>query len=94
LTNIQQRTLEAILDDISYSCGTSFEDIEFPDGLESVGIRDHNYGDPVEKLHYSAEYDVICYYCVSNDVISEVPPDVYPLCRNRISKEHIKKRSK
>ena len=42
LTNMQQRTLEAILDDVSYSCGASFEDIEFSDGLESVCIRDHN----------------------------------------------------
>ena len=56
---MQRRTLKAILDDVSYSCGASFEDIEFPDGLESVCIRDHNCGDPVERLYYSAEYDAI-----------------------------------
>ena len=38
LTHMQRRTLKAILDDVSYSCGASFEDIEFPDGLESVCI--------------------------------------------------------
>ena len=94
LTNMQRKTLEAILDDVSYSCGASFEDIEFLDGLESVCIRDHNCGDPVERLYYSAEYDAVCYYCASKNVTSEVPPDVYPLCRNCISKEHVKKRSK
>ena len=95
LTNLQRRTLEAILDDVSYSCGASFEDIEFPDGLESVCIRDHNCGDPVERLYYSAEYDAICYYCASENISSEVPTDVYPLCSNcSNSKEHVKKRSK
>ena len=84
---MQRRTLKAILDDVSYSCGASFEDIEFFDGLESVCIRDHNNyycDDPVERLHYSAEYDAICYCCASENVSSEAPTDVYPLCSNCI----------
>ena len=36
---MQRRTLKAILDDVSYSCGASFEDIEFFDGLESVVLE-------------------------------------------------------
>ena len=36
----------------------------------------------------------LCYYCASDNVTSEVPPDVYPLCGHCISKEHVKKRSK
>ena len=89
LTKVQGRTLEAILSDVLYSCGASFEDIEFPDGLESVCIREHNCGDPIEKLYYSA--DPICYYCGSEDII-EVSEDIYPLCRNCISKVHVNKR--
>ena len=65
--------------------------IEFPYGLESVCICDHNCGDPVWKLYYSAGYDPICYYCVSHNVNSDIPQDVYPLCGNCTSKEHVKK---
>ena len=75
----------------THACGASFEDIEFPDELESVCIRDHSCGDPVEKLYYSAGYNPICYYCASEEVC-EVPQDVYPLCSDCISKAHVKKR--
>ena len=91
LTNVQRRTLEAILNDVSCSCGASFEDIEFPDGLESVCIRDHNCSDPIEKLYYSAGYDPICYYCASEE-ITEVSEDIYPLCSDCTSRTHVHKR--
>lgn len=68
-----------------------FEDIEFPDGLESVCNRDHNCGDPIERLYYSAEYDAICYYCASENVTSKVPPDVYPLCITALVKKMLRR---
>lgn len=60
LTSVQRQTLEAILNDVSYSCGASFEDLEFPDGLDSVCIRDHNCGDPVERLYYRSYLLPLC----------------------------------
>ena len=33
---LKRGTLETILDDVSYSCGASFEDIKFPYGLSII----------------------------------------------------------
>ena len=46
--------LESILSDISYTCGSTFDDIELPDNLKGVVVHIHRCNDPVEKLYYSA----------------------------------------
>ena len=51
LTLPQQKALETVMADISYSCGALFDDLDFPAGLESVCVRDHHCGDPIEKLY-------------------------------------------
>ena len=62
----QRRTLEQTLADIAYSCGATLEDLAMPPELSSV--RDHQCRDPMEKLYYSAGYDLVCYYSASENV--------------------------
>ena len=33
--------LQSILDDVSYTCGASLEDLDLPESLQGVVIRDH-----------------------------------------------------
>ena len=56
--------LNSILEDVSYTCGATFEDIELPEELNSVCVRIHKCFDPIEKLYYSCGFpEVICIYC-------------------------------
>ena len=50
------KKLENIIEDMSYTCGATFEDITMPEGLESVCIKVHNCYDPIEKLYYSCGF--------------------------------------
>ena len=57
------KKLEKIIEDMSYTCGATFEDITMPEGLESVCIKVHNWYDPIEKLYYLCGFEPICIYC-------------------------------
>ena len=58
------KNLESILEEISYTCGASFSNVDMPNDLKPVCIRIHKFFDPVEKLYYSSGFsDVICIYC-------------------------------
>ena len=94
LTAPQIRCLETILADVDYSCGALFNDLDLPAELDTVCVKDHGCGDPVEKLYYSAGYDPICLYCSSEDLDQSVPDNVYPLCHSCKDKKHIPKRNK
>ena len=51
---VRERTqLQGIIEDVSYSCGATIEDLILPDALRSVGIKSHICSDPIEKS-YSA----------------------------------------
>lgn len=72
--------LNRIVEDISYTCGTSLNDLDLPAELESVCIKPHRCYDPMEKLYYSCGFEPICYYC-AKDVPEEGQPDEqYPMC--------------
>ena len=76
-------TLQSVLEDVSYSCGASLEDIEFPASLAaySITIRDHHCGDTIERLYYAAGYESICIYCGTTcDIVEGLPDSVYPIC--------------
>lgn len=60
--------LQTALDDISYTCGMLFDELEFPGRLKNVGVKDHKCHDHIEKLYYSCEFDLICAHCASEDV--------------------------
>ena len=50
-----------------------------PEGL-SVFVKDHDCGDPIEKLYYSCGYEAICIHC--GDYLADVDEnsDFYPQC--------------
>ena len=76
--------LEKVLQDISYTCGASFDDLNLPENLTSVYVKYHNCYDPVEKLYYSTGYQAICIYCCSEDLgnIQDENSKYYPQCEN------------
>ena len=49
-----------LLDNYSYTCGFSLQDIELPQPFREVYIRNINCYEPIEMLYYSAGYDPIC----------------------------------
>ena len=90
------KNLESILEEISYTCGASFSDVDMPNDLKSVCIRIHKCFDPVEKLYYSSGFsDVICIYCskmLSSDDDQSI--EAYPQCLNCLSSRPPVKRQK
>ena len=73
--------LQVILEDVSYTCGASLDDLDLPDNLKQVVIRYHNCGDPIEKLYYSAGFEDICIHCAAtSDLVENLPESAYPLC--------------
>lgn len=55
-----RRRLEGKLDNFAFSCGANFEDLDLPEQLLGVCVRELQCEDPVEKLYYSMGYDPIC----------------------------------
>ena len=41
-------TLQAILEDVSYTCGASLDGLDLPDSLSSVVIRSHECGNAIK----------------------------------------------
>ena len=68
------------LDDISYTCGVSFSDLELPGRLNNVCVRDHKCKDPIENMYYSCGFEPICMKCASGDVQSNT--EFFPLCHD------------
>ena len=74
-------TLQAILEDVSYTGGASLNDLDLPDSLSSVVIRSHQSGDAIERFYYSAGYEDICIFCATaSDLVQSLPDSVYPIC--------------
>ena len=74
-------TLQVILEDVSYTCGASLDDLDLPDSLSSVVIHSHECGDAIERLYYSAGYEDICIFCATaSDLVQSLPDSVYPIC--------------
>ena len=70
--------LTQCLDDISYTCGVAFSDLDFPGRLKNVCMKDHRCNDPIEKLYYSCEFEPICCQCASEEVAVDLK--YLPLC--------------
>ena len=71
--------LQKCLDDISYTCGVLFSDLDLTGRLKNVCVRDHACKDPIEKLYYSCDFEPICCQCASADVSSD--NEYLPLCQ-------------
>ena len=90
--------LKSVLEDISYTCGSTFEDIEMPDDLQTVCVRVHKCFDHVEKLYYSCGFpEIICIYCCQvlpapqATSSAEMETTYYPQCSDCSTKLPIKK---
>lgn len=81
--------LEKVIEDISYTCGASFEDIQLPDDIE-VFVKIHSCNDPIEKLYYSCGFQAICVYCGSTLQLIH-SDEYYPQCVLCTDKSPIKR---
>ena len=53
------------LDGMMYTCGESLQDLNLDSPLDEVYVRDLTCSDHIEKLYYSAEYELICIRCAT-----------------------------
>ena len=79
LTIQECATFQSILDDTSYTCGATLEDLHLPNRLAGVCVKDHSCYGMVEKLYYSCGYKPICIYCSSENV--EESTEFFPQCQ-------------
>ena len=77
--------LTSILDDVSYSCGTSLDELELPGRLMNVFVKDHCCTDSIEKLYYSCGFEPICVHCASEEVTDCTASQFLPQCQECIS---------
>ena len=90
LSSVKQ--LGILLDDVSYTCGAMFEDLDLPPSLSSVCIKAHNCFDPIEKLYYSCGlFEPICYYCGRAVEMNADEVECYPRCDACTNKVPVKK---
>ena len=90
-----RNTLQSILEDVSYTCGASLEDLTLPESLASVVICEHRCGDKIEALYYSAGFEDICIYCAVTTDLVQVSESSYPICTvYHQTKEPVSKRRK
>ena len=89
LTKKERADLEVAVEDVSFSCGASLQDLELPGRLDNVYTRELSCGEPIEKLYYSAKYSPICVYCACE--VELVPKDKYPQCNDCSDKPVITK---
>ena len=81
--------LESFLEDISYTCGATFDEVTMPEELKSVCVRVHKCFDPIEKLYYSSGFpEVICIYCSRMLPSTSNNTDYYPQCLGCCSPKH------
>ena len=83
-----KHNLQKVLQEVSYTCGMLFDEIDLPDSLKSVKVKEHFCHDPTEKLYYSSGYETICFYCGSS---CEYDPDNYPQCEQCRSQPQVKR---
>ena len=76
-----RNTLQCVLEDVSYTCGASLEDLALPNSLSSIVIRDHRCGDRIEALYYSAGFEdmrtLCCYNRLGNRLSRHTPYVLY-----------------
>ena len=86
--------LQSILEDVSYTCGTTFDNLELPGRLTNVFVKDHSCADTIEKLYYSCGFDNICVHCASEEVKDIVNSDFLPQCQECKDLERVNRPNK
>ena len=75
------RHLSLELDDLTFSCGASIQDLNLPALLDEAFVRSVNCFEPIEKLYYSAGYEPICIYCAGQvDATASTNNFFSPMC--------------
>ena len=81
LSAAARTTLQSLLEEASYTCGASLEDLHLLMGIQVV-IRDHRCG-----LYYSVGYEDICIFCAaSGDLVVPIPSVQPVLLRKNLFK--------
>ena len=83
--------LETILVDYTFTCGANLQELELPDEMSEVCVRDVPCYDPLEKLYYSMKYDPICIYCCATEDLT-IADGCYPQCVQCKDKTAMRKR--
>ena len=65
------------LDGLMFTCGSLLEDLNLPEALKEVYVRDVSCLDPIEKLYYSCNYDPICIHCAAELDASSVDSTIH-----------------
>ena len=92
LSTRERSTLQGVLDDVTYSCGSQLQELELGGNLAEVYVRDVRCHDLIERLYYSTgQYDDICIHCGVEDNLT-TKEGCYPQCADCLCKEPILKR--
>ena len=94
----QREELECLIEDLDYTCGSIFADIEPEEDsvLNSILVKANlSCNSPIEVPYYTAGNDPICYYCGSESELCDKPTD-YSICSSCTScgKKLVSRRSK
>jgi len=84
-----KREIQSLIDDISYTCGTTLQELDLPEKMMCIYVKEHNCFDPVEKLCYSlipSEFIVLLR-------MLKIVIIFYPKCSTCSDKLSVKKRS-
>ena len=91
LKKAERRQLELKLDGLSFTCGSSLQELDLPAPLNDVYVRNLKCFEQVERLYYSAGYEPICIYCAGK--VPDIPyTDAYPQCVHCTSKPTVSKK--
>ena len=70
-----------LLNDLSYTCGAKFSDLQLPKSFECIEVHEHQCTDGIEKLYYTAyPEDILCIHCGTVENIMDFEEEVYPFC--------------
>ena len=85
--------LQSVLDDILYTCGMTFDDLDLPGRLVNVFVKDHSCADSIENLYY---YDFTSLFVsiVHQKKLDTVDSDFLPQYQQCMQLEHVRKPKK
>ena len=61
--------IQSVIDNISYTCGATLQELDLPDKFSCIHVRQHNCFDPIEKgihfFHSIWTTEVVFYHVIS-----------------------------
>ena len=82
LTDSELEIIKSILDNYTYTCGSSMGDLHLCGRLSTVCIRNIRCHEPLEVHYYALDHEIICIHCCGADgltyrqcnLCSAIPP--------------------